>query len=63
MQSSSENEFECLASTGVNAPGTMFPNSAIENLTGEVLVLYGEMELYLQRCCVPNRAEILSDGE
>ena len=42
--------------------GRMFLNSAIENLTGEVLVLYGDMELYLQRCCLPNRAEI-SDGE
>jgi hypothetical protein len=26
MQSIKENDFECLASTGVNAPGTMFPN-------------------------------------
>src|SRR5258708_32240413 len=25
MQSTSENDFECLASTGVNTPGTMFP--------------------------------------
>jgi hypothetical protein len=32
-------------------------------LNGEVPVLYGDMELYLQRGCVPNRAEILSDGE
>ena len=24
----SENDFECFASTGVNTPGTMFPNSA-----------------------------------
>ena len=23
----SENDFECFASTGVNTPGTMFPNS------------------------------------
>ena len=52
-----------LALSGAYAPGTMSPNSAIENLTGEVLVVYGDMELYLQRCCVPNRAEILSDGE
>ena len=27
MQSISENDFECFASTGVNAPGTMFPSS------------------------------------
>src|SRR5271157_3770844 len=26
MQSMSENDFECFASTGVNAPGTMSPN-------------------------------------
>jgi hypothetical protein len=26
MQSMSENDFECLASTGVNTPGAMFPN-------------------------------------
>jgi len=26
-QSMSENDFECLASTGVNTPGTMFPDS------------------------------------
>src|SRR5260370_27906020 len=38
-----------LALSGAYAPGTMFPNSAIENLTGELLVLYGDMELYLQR--------------
>ena len=25
MQSMSENDFECFASTGVNTPGTMFP--------------------------------------
>src|SRR5260370_18728741 len=25
MQSTSENDFECFASTGVNTPGTMFP--------------------------------------
>ena len=32
MQSMSENDFECLASTGVNTPGTMFqidPNFSI----------------------------------
>ena len=28
MQSISENDFECLASTGVNTHGTMFPNHA-----------------------------------
>jgi hypothetical protein len=50
-----------LALSGAYAPGTIFPNSAIKKVTGEVLVLYGDMELYLQRCCVPNRAEILSD--
>lgn len=27
MQSISENDFECFAWTGVNAPGTVFPNS------------------------------------
>jgi hypothetical protein len=27
MQSISENDFECLARTGVNTPGTMFSNS------------------------------------
>ena len=27
MQSMSENDFECFASTGVNAPETTFPNS------------------------------------
>lgn len=27
----SENDFECLASTGVNAPGTMFPNRCYES--------------------------------
>ena len=27
MQSISENDFECFARTGVNALGTMFPNS------------------------------------
>ena len=26
MQSMSENDFECFASTGVNTPGTMLPN-------------------------------------
>src|SRR5215472_14304186 len=26
VQSIKENDFECLASTGVNTPGTMFPN-------------------------------------
>jgi len=26
MESTSENDFECFASTGVNAPGTMLPN-------------------------------------
>jgi hypothetical protein len=29
MQSRSENDFECLASYGVNAPVTMFPNSGL----------------------------------
>jgi hypothetical protein len=27
MQSINENDFECFASTGVNTPETMFPNS------------------------------------
>jgi hypothetical protein len=27
MQSVSENDFECFASTGVNTPGAMFPDS------------------------------------
>src|ERR1700730_1136661 len=30
MQSMSENDFECFASTGVNTPGTMFPKSPCE---------------------------------
>jgi len=29
MQSMSENDFECFASTGVNTPETMFPNLAL----------------------------------
>src|ERR1700747_469389 len=32
MQSMSENDFECFASTGVNTPGTMFPNSGPVNI-------------------------------
>src|ERR1700746_2193337 len=32
MQSMSENDFECFASTGVNALGTMFPNSKSVNI-------------------------------
>ena len=33
MQSISEKDFECLASTSVNAPGTMFPYSGPANIT------------------------------
>src|SRR5258708_28421125 len=32
MQSMSENDFECFASTGVNMPKTMFPNSGPANI-------------------------------
>jgi hypothetical protein len=32
MQSMSENDFECFASTGVNTPGTMLPSSSSELL-------------------------------
>src|SRR5437660_11853708 len=32
MQSISENDFECFASTGVNTPETMFPNSSPANI-------------------------------
>ncbi len=32
MQSMSENDFECFASTGVNTPGTMFPDSRPANI-------------------------------
>ena len=31
MQSMRENDLECFASTGVNTPGTMFPNSCCTN--------------------------------
>src|SRR4030095_8290440 len=31
-QSINENDFECFASTGVNTPGTMFPNSGTVNI-------------------------------
>jgi len=32
MQSMSENDFECFASTGVNTPETTFPNSGAANI-------------------------------
>src|SRR5260370_37188521 len=32
IQSMSENDFECFASTGVNTPETMFPNSGPANV-------------------------------
>ena len=43
MQSISENDFECFASTGVKSPGTMFPNSGSHD------VGYSENSLRLAR--------------
>lgn len=54
LASMSEKDFECFASTGVNAPGTMFPNSGSrrfnlskplprkgnQHITSELLVIH-----------------------
>jgi len=60
MQSISENDFECLASTGVNAPETMFPSQRFVNSTTSWRLFFLDLRFLLPDKAVL-RSRIIQD--